>query len=262
MSLTGFFNTTLLNNITHLAQLPMDAKVGKILLVGCILGCTEPALTIAAALSHTKYIWLNYLPSSHGNDGGNISKAKSREMAAKRHRDLILDIIGASGNTTTATLVHRADTIATVVAYNAWMSRSSRKERKLFALTHALDHRVLWEINRLREQFRDCLIAANFLPQRRQRRDSGDGGGAKEEETLSSSMDDETTLLATAYLVAGLYPNVATLVRPNKEKRIRGRRLLTKDDVGGTMCLPVFNSFQRDRVMNASEGGRDVYLPV
>jgi len=245
----------------HLAQLPVDAKVGKILLVGCILGCTEPALTIAAALSHSKSIWLNYLPSSssRGNDGTtNTSKAQSREMAAKRHRDLILSIVNGSGGGTTATVVHRADTIATVVAYDAWTSRSTRKDRKLFAATHALDHGVLWEMNRLREQFRDCLVAADFLPPRVHRRD----GGANGDESLSplSIVDDETTLLlATACLVAGLYPNVATLVRPNKEKRIRGRRLLTKDVAGGETCLPDFSSFQRDRVKNASEVGKDVY---
>ena len=37
---------------THLAQLPMDAKVGKLLLLAACLGCLAPALTIAACLSH------------------------------------------------------------------------------------------------------------------------------------------------------------------------------------------------------------------
>ena len=36
----------------HLAQLPMDAKVGKLLLLAACLGCLAPALTIAACLSH------------------------------------------------------------------------------------------------------------------------------------------------------------------------------------------------------------------
>lgn len=34
----------------HLAQLPMDARVGKLLLVAAILQCLDPILTIAAAL--------------------------------------------------------------------------------------------------------------------------------------------------------------------------------------------------------------------
>lgn len=36
----------------NLAQLPVDAKVGKLLLLGASLGCLSPALTIAACLSY------------------------------------------------------------------------------------------------------------------------------------------------------------------------------------------------------------------
>jgi HrpA-like RNA helicase len=36
----------------HLAQLPVDAKVGKLLLLAATLGCLAPALTIAACLSY------------------------------------------------------------------------------------------------------------------------------------------------------------------------------------------------------------------
>ena len=43
----------------HLSRLPMDAKLGKVLLVGCILDCIDPALTVAAALSNNKSLFLN-----------------------------------------------------------------------------------------------------------------------------------------------------------------------------------------------------------
>jgi HrpA-like RNA helicase len=36
----------------NLAQLPVDARVGKLLLLGASLGCLAPALTIAACLSY------------------------------------------------------------------------------------------------------------------------------------------------------------------------------------------------------------------
>ena len=36
----------------NLAQLPVDAKVGKLLLLGASLGCLAPALTIGACLSY------------------------------------------------------------------------------------------------------------------------------------------------------------------------------------------------------------------
>lgn len=36
----------------HIAQLPVDARIGKLLLVGTVLGCLSPVLTIAACLSY------------------------------------------------------------------------------------------------------------------------------------------------------------------------------------------------------------------
>jgi HrpA-like RNA helicase len=38
----------------HLSQMPMDCRVGKLLLTGCLLGCLEPALIVAASLSAPK----------------------------------------------------------------------------------------------------------------------------------------------------------------------------------------------------------------
>lgn len=45
----------------------MDAKLGKILIIGCILGCLDNALTISATLSGTKSCFLS---------GGSIDPAK------------------------------------------------------------------------------------------------------------------------------------------------------------------------------------------
>ena len=36
----------------HLAALPVDAKIGKLLVLAAALGCLAPALSIAAAASH------------------------------------------------------------------------------------------------------------------------------------------------------------------------------------------------------------------
>ena len=35
----------------HLATLPVDPRVGKMMIYGALFGCTDPALTIAAAMS-------------------------------------------------------------------------------------------------------------------------------------------------------------------------------------------------------------------
>lgn len=36
----------------HLAQLPLEPRLGKLLLLGAALGCLSPALTMAAVMSH------------------------------------------------------------------------------------------------------------------------------------------------------------------------------------------------------------------
>lgn len=36
----------------HLARLPVDPRIGKLLLLAAVAGCLAPALTIAAALSY------------------------------------------------------------------------------------------------------------------------------------------------------------------------------------------------------------------
>ena len=36
----------------HLAQLPVDARLGKLLVMAALMGCLAPALTVAACLSH------------------------------------------------------------------------------------------------------------------------------------------------------------------------------------------------------------------
>jgi hypothetical protein len=52
-----------------------------------------------------------------------------------------------------------------------------------------------------------------------------------------------------------LYPNICTLMRPRKGGP-RGGRLLTKE---GDVCRPHFSSFQRTRIQQAAEVGRDAY---
>jgi hypothetical protein len=75
-------------------------------------------------------------------------------------------------------------------------------------------------------------------------------------------MDDgnehsDNALLTSCCILAGLYPNIATLVRPAKGKLgFRGGRLLTRTD---DLCVPSSSSFQAERVQSVSETGRDAY---
>ena len=209
----------------HLSRLPMDAKVGKVLIVGCILECVDAALTIAAALSCTKSCFL----SLWGN------KKDDRKSALEARQKLIdkgFGGIGWKGGSV------RGDLIAATAAYRAWAEKKSWKERSSFSWNHALDNSAMNDIHSLRLQFRDCLVDAGFL---RRGRDYND------------HKDD--ALLTSCCLVAGLYPNIATIMRPRKDG-FRVGKLITND---GDVCQPGMGSFQRSHVQQVGEKGKDMY---
>jgi len=62
----------------HLAQLPVDARVGKLLLLGCSLGCLSPVLTIAACLSYKS-------PFSSSSDQQEAAQRMKLSLAAPGH---------------------------------------------------------------------------------------------------------------------------------------------------------------------------------
>ena len=205
----------------HLSHLPMDAKVGKVLIVGCILNCVQPALTIAAALSSTKPCFLQRVSA----DAARLQKRLAEE--------------GFGGPNWRGGTV-KGDLAGTIAAYDAWARRPNERERREFAFRNALDHAALNEMYGLRSQFREAMIDAGFL--------GGQSG---------QNAADDDALLTSCCLVAGLCNNAATLMRPRPGRgNLRGGRLITKD---GDICQPSSNSFQAERVRNAAEIGKDAY---
>ena len=66
----------------HLAKLPVDPKIGKMLLMGAAFGCVEPVLTIAAGLAHRDPF---VLPMDKKEEADQMK----RELAAGQHSDHI-----------------------------------------------------------------------------------------------------------------------------------------------------------------------------
>ena len=212
----------------HLSRLPMDAKVGKMLIIGCVLDCLDNALTIAAALSCTKSV-----------GGGHNRNIDTSSIEARD--DLIEHGFGGSGWPGGTV---KGDLIAVVAAYRAW-TKEKHHQRDKFCRSHALNSMTLRDMDTLRKQFLGLMIDAGLVvPQNND----------------SSDMDDcnianEDALLTSCCIVGGLYPNIATLIRPTSPKG--GGRLLTNDSKD--TCRPSSNSFQRTRVQRASKSGKDAY---
>ena len=78
----------------HLAQLPVDARVGKLLLMGALLGALSPALTIAACLSH-KPPFLAQGPLGGGGGGGG-SGARGDQQQSGNAADATVSAVKAA----------------------------------------------------------------------------------------------------------------------------------------------------------------------
>lgn len=215
----------------HLSRLPVDSKVGKILIVGCILGCLDGALTLAAALTCTKSCFISNLRK---NDPSMETSFKAREALVEN---------GFGGQEWPGGTV-KSDLIAVIATYRAWKQQNGEKKKWAFCKSHALDNFALFELDQLRHQLLECLRFAGFLTIQNQNEAAFD----------QCNMASEDALLTSCCLVGGLYPNICTLIRPQKGRK--GGRLLTKD---GDICRPSSSSFQHRRIQKTSSTGKDAY---
>jgi HrpA-like RNA helicase len=230
----------------HLSRLPMDAKVGKTLIVGCILGCLDGALTIAATLSCSRSCFYDAPFSTKKS-----IVSREEDMARQARASLVEN--GFGGKDWKSGTV-KGDLIAAIACYRAWSKSSqSPKGRYQYACQHALDHVAMQEIEDLREQYLAILVDTGFVSLPLSSSSSSSSSCHLDHVPQNEHRDD--ALLTSCCLVAGLYPNVCTLMRPRKGGP-KGGRLLTKE---GDICRPHVQSFQRQRVDKTAEVGKDVY---
>eukprot|EP00339_Tiarina_fusa_P002262 CAMPEP_0116996808 /NCGR_PEP_ID=MMETSP0472-20121206/484_1 /TAXON_ID=693140 ORGANISM="Tiarina fusus, Strain LIS" /NCGR_SAMPLE_ID=MMETSP0472 /ASSEMBLY_ACC=CAM_ASM_000603 /LENGTH=293 /DNA_ID=CAMNT_0004695539 /DNA_START=445 /DNA_END=1326 /DNA_ORIENTATION=- len=186
------------------------------------------ALTVAASLSCTKSCFLH----RWGNRDDKFE-------AAEHRRSHLIESSGFGGKDWKGGN-SKGDLIATIAVYREWSKQGTPKKKGSFCHDHALDNLGLKEISQLRYQFLDCLVEAGFVRH-------------GEMDNFNGHKDD--ALLTSCCFVAGLYPNICTLMRPRKGGQ-KGGRLLTKD---GDICRPQSSSFQRKRIQAAAETGKDAY---
>ena len=169
----------------HLAKLPVDVRLGKMLIFGSLFHCIDSVLTIAAGLSSQS-------PFSTFVTDAAVAKAKQRAFA-----DPESDFI---------TYCNVWD------AYCKAASKSSSTGRK-FCRDNYLNYAALREIGDARRQFLDLLCKIGFLDQRAvmPNRSSFDWMALKE---CSYNKHANKTELVHAVICAGLYPHVAHLEQP------------------------------------------------
>jgi hypothetical protein len=174
----------------HLATLPVDPRVGKMMIYGALFQCTDPALTIAASMSARSPF---------------VSPFDKRDEADTARKEFA---IGGS------------DHLTTLNAFNTWkeMRRSQgERETQTFLRESFLSRLTLFQMEDLRKQYSDLLVNVGFLPKEfRLKGGKGrDGRGSDGSVAPQSSADaySHNIPLIKAILCAGLYPNIIVAPR-------------------------------------------------
>ncbi|TDH65933.1 hypothetical protein CCR75_008433 [Bremia lactucae] len=160
----------------HLAHLPVDVKVGKLLLLGALFNVFDGASTCAAVLE-TKSPFV--APFGRQNE-----MKKSRQTFAVGASDLLTD----------------------VNAFEAWRHVVQRGKRngvdeKTFCQTHFLSQRGLWELSKLKRHFRGLVAQLGFI--------------SATESSRDERMTLEQLATMSAILYAGLAPNLVHAELPS-----------------------------------------------
>eukprot|EP00873_Tetraselmis_striata_P028313 jgi/Tetstr1/448577/TSEL_035826.t1 len=130
-----------------LASLPVDIHIGKMLVLGCVLGCSEAVLTMAAALS----VQSPFLRTS-GSEASRRSEVESPE----------------------------GDPFSLFQLFEQWIrvkneqKAGQRQSSRKWCQQRGVEEQRLYEIAKLRRQFQDLLRSAG-LTERHQAQSSGRG---------------------------------------------------------------------------------------
>ncbi|BFI42914.1 ATP-dependent RNA helicase DHX57 [Marchantia polymorpha subsp. ruderalis] len=165
----------------HLVRMPVDARVGKMLLFGCMLKCLDPVLTIAAALS--------------GRSPFMAPPDKREEAAAAKLR-----LAGGS----------KSDHLTVVAAYNGWLGarQEGRGSESNFCAAHFLSRETLAGIEASRQDFVKILTDIGFLS----------SGLAGNHPVAGGPLDSNSGVVRVvkAVICAGFYPNIVRVHHPEK----------------------------------------------
>ncbi|VFQ59026.1 unnamed protein product [Cuscuta campestris] len=186
----------------HLAKLPVDVLIGKMMLYGTIFGCLSPILSISAFLSYKS-------PFVYPKDERQtVERAKLALLGEK-----------LSGKTDSSYDNLQSDHLLMMVAYKKWekvLHENGAKAAQRFCSLYFLSNSVMYMIRDMRVQFGTLLADIGLIEMPNTFQISW-----KRKEKLDSWLSDTLqpfnvhanhNLILKAILCAGLYPNVAATV--------------------------------------------------
>lgn len=198
----------------HLAKLPVDVLIGKMMLYGGIFGCLSPILSISAFLSYKS-------PFIYPKD--------ERHAVDRAKLALLTDKAGGANDQDNGD--RQSDHLIMMIAYKKWdkiLRENGAHTAERFCKSHFLSSSVMYMIRDMRVQFGTLLadIGLIDLPKNYQ-------SGGKWREKLDSWFSDTSqtfnvysnhSSVVKALLCAGLYPNVAATEQGISEKALNSLR--------------------------------------
>ncbi|KAK7348503.1 hypothetical protein VNO80_23061 [Phaseolus coccineus] len=183
----------------HLAKLPVDVLIGKMLLYGAIFGCLSPILSIAAFLSYKS-------PFVYPKD--------ERQNVERAKLTLLNDKIDGPCNTND--IDRQSDHLLMMTAYKKWqriLTEKGTKAAQKFCNSFFLSSSVMSMIREMRMQFGTLLADIGLITLPKDYQKHGKKIGSLDNWLSDASQPFNIYVhhssIIKAILCAGLYPNVA-----------------------------------------------------
>lgn len=181
----------------HLAKLPLDPQVGKMLLMGVTMSCLNPILSIAATLTHKDPFYLPIVSRQSMKINVfeyYIIRFKTRitlqgEERALNERKLVLD----KG--------HKSDHLIMAEVIDQWERLEKDRNRnkvRAFIDENFLTRGNLYQLRDMKLQFAQYLCELGFLSN-------------TDYKQKNLNMNSDNVALVKAVVCSGLYPNVAII---------------------------------------------------
>lgn len=172
----------------HLSTLPVDVRIGKLMLFGVIFQCVDSVLTIAACLSHKSPF---------------VSPFEKRNEANKKK-------LGFA--------ICNSDHLTCLQAYKKWLEISARSRiaGRNFIDENYLSMNCLQTIAELKYQFLELLVSIGFVPINVPRRRKNAEDNILQLTGHALNVNGENYRLLISLLSASLYPNIVKIMTPEK----------------------------------------------
>ncbi|PRP88185.1 DEAD/DEAH box helicase [Planoprotostelium fungivorum] len=174
----------------HLASLPADIHLSKMMIFSSILRCVDPILTICATMSTRSPF---------------VSPMDKRKEASEAHKKF---------------QVAESDHLSFLSAYNQWWSARAKGDDRNFCTENFLSRQVLLQITDLKYQLAEQLSEIGFLPEVRmskgevQRYKNLGSDGIAEITGTHYNVNSKSNAIIKAVLCSGMYPNVISIQKP------------------------------------------------